>query len=1457
MDNIDGAKGELRIYVNINNTKVKNNNNESEPNYNLLQFKTIPKDKFNNLSLKIVNDIKIDLMLKIKNGPSSNKTPVKPVISSKTTVTPKIKNQPPIEQEKKVDPNLEKIKGEEERKKKEEEEKKKKEAEKIKKQQEDKKKKEIEQKKKLDEDKKKKLLQEKKKKEKKEKKRKEEEEKKKLEEDRIKKEEERLKQEEEERIKKEEEERLKQEEVERLKQEEEERLKKEEEERLKQEEEERIKKEEEERLKQEEAERLKQEEAERLKQEEEERLKQEEEERLKQEEEERTKKEEEERQKLEEQEKLKQEEEERKKKEEEERQKLEEEEKLKQEEEEKQKLEEEEKLKQEEEEKKKLEEEEEKQKLEEEEKKKKEEGEEKLNSQEEIEQNPKIEEYPTLEENQKKEENPVSTEITSEQPIDNNNKKIEQESEPNQEQQQEVNENNKEEGNEGQVGYDGEEFTQRIAQEQPKQRSLGAVSKEKKEEKPVPTPSPEQSETKEKTQEKAPTKPPGETQASNQTPTPQKKEGQTPSSTKPKPDAKNDKKKEVKKTNTKSKPGEKEKAAKTSSRGSISSDFMILDPDATPDDVKEIYPDTMTYDKYSDELKQKKQKEDFREAFCEGFFIASFPRTGGKVIEKSSVDVKASCGHEECSRIPAMKPEIVMRYPLNDTKTLELNNLAATICFPTGIKLCYSETEEPKNIEDYVTQITNQKGERYYMRTFHFYHKMQNSEFTNKYSFYPLKHLLMTFGDEYLVLSEEEIEKHVQEIQQNLDFAQNLGFRDYIYIPYCICLISKYSYISELEICLSSIYKIISQKPDELNFLVNDLIMYLIHSVPIPEKHSRVRFYLPYAQKKLELLCPKADDVAIMNSNFTKLFDYLSADNIILIFRLILTEKKILFVDDDYSELTNVTDAFTTLLYPFKWIHTYIPIMSDQMLKYLETFLPFVNGIHTSLMNRVEALCREGEIEEKNEVFLIYIKKDEIKLSSSFKNDKKNKFSKYVKDNVLPLPFEKEFRKELKNIEYYVKNLKKDEKSRIQRLNYEKKMRELFVELFVKMFHDYEKFIGVLDDDVVFNKVLFMKTINKDEKFYDEFIDCQLFQQFTQNIITDEYNYFKKKVKEYKDKERKAKKSGKENKPAKEEKILYIIKPNYLGITENNRELYRTTIDAKYKYDEKDKKKNAIIEDFNFIAPEKYDNSKCEVYLTSENKEAMKELKSQEEESLKMKGAKSGVVGEEMTERQIDQIKEEIRDIVIKIFKSQINEKDISEKKNILSKLDISIGRSFFISLITNNKNVLILQENAFNYLSSLIQGLLVSMVKLPDTDTIIEQCVLLVKNTKLFAVEKVEKKKSSTGKVLLTIYEDRKKNIMEFVKIDLTNFWEIWFDLEIKRLKDDGEEPDEQRKTTILNDICKQMIDLKMKKTYIKKACDSINDKIYTHDSEDYIKVSKNYMKFITEARYISGVKE
>ena len=181
-----------------------------------------------------------------------------------------------------------------------------------------------------------------------------------------------------------------------------------------------------------------------------------------------------------------------------------------------------------------------------------------------------------------------------------------------------------------------------------------------------------------------------------------------------------------------------------------------------------VFLEPINYENYLSDLKSQGIEESPRETFCEGFFIASFPKKGGKVIEKSE-NLPAQCGHEECSRLPSMKPEIIMRYPLKDTKNLELNNLATTICFPTGIKFCYSEETYPKKFEGYVTQITNTKGERYYMRTFYFYHKMINWDIDKEYDLNPLKYELQMLGDNYLVLNEDEYTDDItNNIQENL-----------------------------------------------------------------------------------------------------------------------------------------------------------------------------------------------------------------------------------------------------------------------------------------------------------------------------------------------------------------------------------------------------------------------------------------------------------------------------------------------------------------------------------------------------------------------------------------------------------------------------------------------------------------------------------------------------------------
>ena len=403
--------------------------------------------------------------------------------------------------------------------------------------------------------------------------------------------------------------------------------------------------------------------------------------------------------------------------------------------------------------------------------------------------------------------------------------------------------------------------------------------------------------------------------------------------------------------------------------------------------VTELILDSINYDTFLEQQNKKEIDENLninnnlnninsngnkeRETFCEGFFIASFPKQNGKVIE-NSFSFRAPCGHIKCAKLPAMKPEIIMRYPVKDTKNLEINNLAASICFPTGIKICYFENN-PSIMRDYVTPITNQKGERYYMMTYHFFHKMTNYEFTKTFEENPLKHHLKRFGEAYISFRGDELtQKMVNEIQETLKFCEELGFRDFVYIPYCLCLISKYPYIIEMEKCLQSIYYLMLNQINDDKIELNKILMFLIHSIPIPlNRNSKLKFYMPYFPNGIEIACPKLNDINIININVSVLFKWFSIDNIIIILRLILFEKKLLFVDDNYERLSNVIDIFISLIYPFKWIHTYIPIMSEEMINYIETFLPFVNGVHNSLLYLIKNLIKESASETESKVVLI------------------------------------------------------------------------------------------------------------------------------------------------------------------------------------------------------------------------------------------------------------------------------------------------------------------------------------------------------------------------------------------------------------------------------------------------------------------------------------------------------
>ena len=188
--------------------------------------------------------------------------------------------------------------------------------------------------------------------------------------------------------------------------------------------------------------------------------------------------------------------------------------------------------------------------------------------------------------------------------------------------------------------------------------------------------------------------------------------------------------------------------------------------------------------------------------FCEGIFLASFPTEKGKITPKSEI-LPADCGHGICSKLPAMEPEIIYKYP-KEIENLEINNLAASMCYPNGIKLCYEQNEENiRTVKNYNVILTNQSGAIFFLYTFHFYLKMLNEKFCSLYDMNPIRYQLSTYQDELCAEFNDELEV---DIVKNLDMYSKLNFQEYVYIPFCLGIISKYPYYHQMEKCLESIF---------------------------------------------------------------------------------------------------------------------------------------------------------------------------------------------------------------------------------------------------------------------------------------------------------------------------------------------------------------------------------------------------------------------------------------------------------------------------------------------------------------------------------------------------------------------------------------------------------------------------------------------------------------------------
>jgi len=799
-------------------------------------------------------------------------------------------------------------------------------------------------------------------------------------------------------------------------------------------------------------------------------------------------------------------------------------------------------------------------------------------------------------------------------------------------------------------------------------------------------------------------------------------------------------------------------------------------------------------------------------SFCNAFFIASISQKEPKIIENSE-NTKAYCGQKLCSSIPSFQPEIIYKYPQKDSQALEINNILASICFPNSIKVCFCDKEDiiytPKNNR---SCLTNQVGDRFYSMMYYLYVRMTYKDFCLKYGSDLFEKITMDYSDEVSL-----------EVEKNVKLIQEINLREFIYIPYCLCLISRFPFFPQMEKCLQSIMETLKNsdvKGDELN----EIITFLVKSIPAPYVNTSVFFPVPNCNDIIELIPCFNQEMPINGDNPISLLDNLKVNNIVSLFRLLLFEQKILLISNDYDKLTQVSLNLISLLYPLSWVHIYIPIITEKMLKYLQSFLPFFNGMHKSLYQKenVRKLINQSQ----KDLFIFDIDKNKFEISCNLFTKKKIDPIKFLNRQIPPFP---------KNIEEIIgpqlnvlKSYYKNHSTVNDYMKNHIKLKTLFIQVFMELLYDYKKYLSFIDDLPVFNTNEFLhKRPETDKVFFKELTTTQLFEIFLQNSLSyinnkDKVYYFDELIEKY----FKVREFDKKNRllflilntqfENYMEERLFTIKKNYF-INPSHLKLFQPIIkklniqkgrklmqDIEY-YLKKEFKSRHLLNENGIIKENKRiiyndinlsnenDINDFGYYMTQEEAEEEK-LKKDKKKEKKIKfeefqenitnnkdnsvqkndnkKLKPKLEDENLSIWEQEEIRDNIRETLTRVFKSE--KVNVSKDSSfLLSSITKNYGVYYFVDIIEQNKNskeVKLISGDSFKILFEVI-GKLLLRLKVSERDTI--YAIKLLKSSCYF--------KAIVNKIEYILFDRLIEILTKNYKLyNEIHFWDLWIEEEL-----------------------------------------------------------------------------
>jgi len=152
-----------------------------------------------------------------------------------------------------------------------------------------------------------------------------------------------------------------------------------------------------------------------------------------------------------------------------------------------------------------------------------------------------------------------------------------------------------------------------------------------------------------------------------------------------------------------------------------------------------------------------------------------------------------------------------------------------------------------------------------------------------------------------------------------------------------------------------------------------------IQSRPVPEPHDKI-----ILNESLTFDVPDINSLASIpeNRNISEYISSSSKSFMLSLFSSMMNERRIVLTSNNLSTLTACAYSSEALLRPLHWQHIFISVLPPKAIDHLHAPMPFIIGIHSSLMTEVNKI-----LSHDNDIVVANIDEGTIEASSSQDNE--------------------------------------------------------------------------------------------------------------------------------------------------------------------------------------------------------------------------------------------------------------------------------------------------------------------------------------------------------------------------------------------------------------------------------------------------------------------------------------